>query len=966
MRSIYFLIAIMAFCCQPLVFRAQTAQQDSLINVLRTRTDTGRVNVLNKLSSSYWYSDTKQTFIYARQALDLAEEIHYEQGKAAASNNMGAGYYQQNQYTEALSWYAKAVASHKKTGNYRGEAFVTTNIGMIYWKRGEFPRAVEYYLKALKIWEDHGVVAETSSVYDNLGNIYNEQEQFDTALVYYQKSISIQKKYPKPATEISMTLSNTGTAYLGKGDHKNALDYFLQSLAILNPEDKESRAVSLSNVGLTYIEMKDFPRAFKYLQEALQLQSEIGDQDGKIHTLLGLAQVCIESGRLKQATVFANEAIDIARAISDRSAMDEAWLMLSEISVRSGDYKSALESFKKHIAARDSIGNKENVFKIAKLQAGLETERKQAELDLLKKTTEEQRFRRNVIVAGLIALLLIASLIVSRQRLRIRKNNQLIAVNQQLTKQAVQLEEQARTLQELDQMKSAFFANISHEFRTPLTLILNSLHDKITSLSLSEDPETVRGLQIMDRNAKRLLNLVNQLLDLSKLEAGEMRLNPVDIDLNKFLSLICGSFTSLSVSRRIDFKVELPSESQSVRLDRDKTEDILYNLLSNAFKFTPADGLVSFSAEILNDTTDKYIRIRVSDSGPGVAREEIPFIFNRFYQGQRYYADVQGTGIGLALTRELVELQAGKITVDSQEGAGANFTVDLPFVAATAPEVFSEQKIMENECLVSDEAEAGIIDDVGATNERPCILVVEDNQDLREYIFTTLKKDYRVLTAENGVRGLEKSMQIIPDLIISDWMMPEMDGLVFCQKIREDQRTSHVPVILLTAVATEDARIRGLETGADDYLTKPFDTRELLTRVRNLIETRKQLRDRFSRELYLGPKKTIVSSMDEKFLEKVMETIETFMGEPEFSMEKFGQEVGLSRMQLHRKLKALTGQSPGDFLRSMRLKKAKRLLEAKAGNVSEIGYEVGFNNLSYFSKTYREEFGISPSESVTV
>ena len=270
-----------------------------------------------------------------------------------------------------------------------------------------------------------------------------------------------------------------------------------------------------------------------------------------------------------------------------------------------------------------------------------------------------------------------------------------------------------------------------------------------------------------------------------------MRLNPVDIDLNKFLSLICGSFTSLSVSRRIDFKVELPSESQSVRLDRDKTEDILYNLLSNAFKFTPADGLVSFSAEILNGTTDKYIRIRVSDSGPGVAREEIPFLFNRFYQGQRYYADVQGTGIGLALTRELVELQAGKITVDSQEGAGANFTIDLPFVAATAPEVFSEQRILENEYQVSDEVEAGIIDDAGANNERPCILVVEDNQDLRDYIFSTLKKDYRVLTAENGVRGLEKSMQIIPDLIITDWMMPEMDGLVFCQLLK----TTRGPVI---------------------------------------------------------------------------------------------------------------------------------------------------------------------------
>ena len=943
---------------------AQNGAIDSLESLLTHSTDTTRVNLLNKLSKSYWYIDPNKTIKYAAEAMTLAKNLNHKTGLTSAYNNTGVGYYQQNKYEEALQWYNKALEMHRETGTYIGEGYVLTNMGLIYWKQGALTTAVEYYLQALKIWEDHKLENEMASVFDNLGNVYNEQEDYNRALTYYFKAVEIQKKYSNNAHERSMTLSNIGTAYLGKADHAEALSYFLKSLELLAEDDKESRAVSFSNIGLTHIELKDYTKAKDYLGRALYLQEEIEDVDGMIHTLLGLSKISQNSGDLKQSRAYASRALALAIKVNALPVLRETWKMLSDISASGGDYKSAYNYYKNYEATKDSLTNKENIFKIAQLQAGLETEKKQAEIEALKKQRQQQAFKRNTIIAGLMALLIIAGLIVSRQRLRIQKDVELGKINEQLVAQAEQLKEQTIRLKELDKVKSTFFANISHEFRTPLTLILNSLSDRISNVKASEDKSELEQLEVMLRNARRLLNLINQLLDLSKLESGHMKLSAENCNLNDLLKVVHNSFSSLSISKQIKFSLAVPNEVILCRLDIDKTEKILYNLLSNAFKFTPVNGRI----EVVGKKDDSEIEVAVHNTGPGIPEDQLPHVFNRFYQGKQYYSDEQGTGIGLALTKELVELHGGKIQVESDQNRTC-FFVRLPLVPVITDEVvFLTTAGQTHYDPALSTSGAGVdqknyVAEPGPADlERPSVLIVEDSEDLRNYMKRNLAEKYQVIESENGKDGLEKAILFVPDLIITDWMMPEMDGLALCHRLKTDERTSHIPVIMITALASDDAKFQGLETGADDYLTKPFDNRELNIRIRNLVESRKLLRERFSRELHLGPKKVKVSSMDEIFLDKVMQTVETYLGDADFSMEKFGQEVGLSRMQLHRKLKALTGESPGDFLRTTRLKRARQLLESRAGYVSEVAYEVGFNNLSYFSKCYREQFGMAPNE----
>ena len=943
---------------------AQTSAIDSLESSLAHSTDTTRVNLLNKLSKSYWYIDPNKTIKYAAEAMTLAKDLNHKTGLTSAYNNTGVGYYQQNKYEEALQWYNKALGLHRETGNYVGEGYVLSNMGLIYWKQGALTTAVEYYLQTLKIWEDHKLENEMASVFDNLGNVYNEHGDYNRALLYYFKAAEIQKRYSNTAHERSMTLSNIGTAYLGKANNPEALSYFLKSLELLAEDEKESRAVSFSNIGLTYIELKDYTRAKDYLKRALNLQEEIEDIDGMIHTLLGLSKMSQQTGNLKESRPYASRALSLAIKINDLPVLVETWQILSDISASEGDHKSAYSYYRNYVSTKDSLTNKENIYKIAQLQAGFETQKKQAEIEALKKQRQQLAFKRNTIIGGLMALLIIAGLIVSTQRLRIRKNTQLGKINEQLVAQAEQLNDQTIRLRELDKAKSTFFANISHEFRTPLTLILNSLSDRISNVEASEDKSELEQLEVMLRNARRLLNLINQLLDLSKLESGHMKLSAENCNLNDLLKVVHGSFSSLSVSRQVKFSLAVSDEIIMCRLDIDKTEKILYNLLSNAFKFTPVNG----SIEVAGKQVDNEIEVAVHNTGPGIPEDQLPHVFNRFYQGKQYYSDEQGTGIGLALTRELVELHGGKIQVESDQNRTC-FTVRLPLVPVINddvvfltsagqthydPALSTAGLNVDQKNYVAEPGQADI--------ESPSVLIIEDNEDLRNYMKRNLVEKYQVIESENGKDGLEKAILFVPDLIITDWMMPEMDGLALCHHLKTDERTSHIPVIMVTALASDDAKFQGLETGADDYLTKPFDNRELNIRIRNLVDSRKLLRERFSRELHLGPKKVRVSSMDEIFLNKVMQTVETYLGDAEFSMEKFGQEVGLSRMQLHRKLKALTGASPGDFLRTTRLKRAKQLLESRAGNVSEVAYEVGFNNLSYFSKCYREQFGMTPNE----
>jgi DNA-binding response OmpR family regulator len=407
------------------------------------------------------------------------------------------------------------------------------------------------------------------------------------------------------------------------------------------------------------------------------------------------------------------------------------------------------------------------------------------------------------------------------------------------------------------------------------------------------------------------------------------------------------------------------------RFDADKLEKVLYNLLANAFKFTPYGGTVALevrwepppAAQDDPASAAGRLRVGVRNSGPGIPAGQLEKVCDRFFQGaQVYQGDAQGTGIGLALTRELVQLHGGHIWAESP--GGAYFGVELPLATALPAE--STPSPSRSATLGSGDW-AGNEEDTSSTPVSgdaalPLLLIVEDNADLRGYIRGHLEDKYRVLESENGVTGWDMALEHLPDLLISDWMMPGLNGVQLLGRVKADERTSHIPFILLTALATDEGKLTGLETGADEYLTKPFDARELELRVRNLIETRRRLRERFTREVRLQPKDIAVSSTDERFMEKVMAIVEAHLGDAEFGAEQFGREVGLSRMQLHRKLTALTGQSTGDFLRTMRLKRAGQLLEAQAGTVSEIAFTVGYSSLSYFTRSFREQFGINPSE----
>ncbi len=567
---------------------------------------------------------------------------------------------------------------------------------------------------------------------------------------------------------------------------------------------------------------------------------------------------------------------------------------------------------------------------------------------------------------------------------------------------------EAKKLQELEVLKSRFFANLSHEFRTPLMLIKGPVEQLLNEWTQQKAGQNgTDQLQMIQCNSQKLQELIDQLLELSQLEAASIPLKAKQENLLILLRGIVSSFESLASQKNIKLIFYGSEEltSKSVWLDRDKFEKIINNLLSNAFKFTGEGGTVSVLVDL--DNTKQQAEIKISDSGIGIPEDQLDKIFNRFYQvddsSRRAFG---GSGIGLALVKELVDLHKWKIDVKSDLGKGTEFNLIVLLENESTGEVVSYRDEIErdSEAIIPDfqlaEDLAFEKSKTGAGNhtlsqniflKNLSILIVEDSQDVRKYLSGLLKSyfhDFEVihgkqelpqlkplqendngrkllnlLEAENGEEGLKIAVENTPDLIISDIMMPYMDGIEFCRRIKTHWETSHIPVILLTAKATSESRIEGLETGADDYLTKPFDSKELYIRVKNLLEQRQHLRDKFSKEIkIITPSGITTTSLDNEFLNKAYKIVENNIANTEFDSEAFAKEMFVSRSQLHRKLLAITGQPPGEFLRSFRLKRAAQLLLEKRLSVTQVAFEVGFNNPPYFTKAFRQQYGCLPSE----
>ncbi len=540
-----------------------------------------------------------------------------------------------------------------------------------------------------------------------------------------------------------------------------------------------------------------------------------------------------------------------------------------------------------------------------------------------------------------------------------------------------QLQDQSEKLKDMDKIKSRFFANISHEFRTPLTLIMGPLEQLMTD---PQDRGLKKKLPLMLRHCRRLLTLINQLLDLSKLDSGKIRLQASRQNIVPFLKGILASFELLTAQGKLDLRFSTEDEDISLYFDGEKLEEVFCNLLINAVKFTPAGGKITLSLKVIPPA---FLEISVQDTGIGIPQEQLVHIFDRFFQGEGLRKDDhKGTGIGLALAKELIELHHGKIHVHSIEGQGTEFVVRLPLGKEhLKPEEITElpgitstrkksqewaalymRQTGEDESRSAQGMEISDIDTVPGMPERDIILVVEDNADVRKYIKESLETLFQVKEAADGRQGIQQAREIIPDLIVSDIMMPGVDGIELCRTLKRDIKTSHIPIILLTAKAAEENIVQGLEIGADDYITKPFNTRILLARIKNLIDLRRQLQLKIKREMVLQPAEISVSSMDQEFMKELQELIEKNLSDAEFNVDQLGKKLYMSRASLYRKIQALTGQPPNQFIKSYRLKRAAQLLKARSGNVTEVAFAVGFSSSAYFTRCFREEFHQLPSD----
>ncbi len=510
--------------------------------------------------------------------------------------------------------------------------------------------------------------------------------------------------------------------------------------------------------------------------------------------------------------------------------------------------------------------------------------------------------------------------------------------------QAIQ---EAKRVQELDRLKTKFFTNLSHEFRTPLSLILTPTEHLMAG---TQSQGLLSQYKIIQRNARRLLKLINQLLDVKNLESGGVIFHPSEGDIVQFIKECVADFYELSENKHIHLNFETNTHGQQAIFDPDKLEKIIFNLLSNAFKFTQEDGAITVTLELLHENEESgTLILSVSDTGVGIAKEDQAKIFERFYTTEGHKQQLnQGSGIGLSLVQDFAKVMNGNINVESELGMGSVFTLTIPLGL-----------------IISDHWDEDV-EDAGfeGGNLKDVILIAEDHVEFRNYLKDCLSDTYQIITTSNGTQGWELAQRHIPDLIISDLMMPEMDGMEFCQKVKGEIKTSHIPVILLTAKKSEEAMVQSLDSRCNLYLTKPFNLEVLQLSIKNLLRERNLIQEQNREKIQINASEVRVTSLDDQLIQKAVALVEKYIEDPQLSVEFLSKELGMSRVHLYKKLQSITGKSPIEFIRLIRLKRASQLLAKSQLNISEIAYMVGYNNAKYFTKQFKAEFSMLPSEYV--
>lgn len=832
-------------------------------------------------------------------------------------------------------------------------ARVHTAMADAYKSLGIYQQATDYYLKALRLTEARHDELATAALFNSIGTVYMRTGDYTHALDYFDRALRICEAHHDTGGVVG-SLLNKGVIYQKQNKYQEAIDIYFQLLPKTRElKNVEKEAVVTGNIGSTMASQGKLKEGLVYLEQALALKKASGNFKRTLHTLNDIANVKLQLNDATGAKAAAEEVIRLAPQYEGWDQLRYGYLNISKSYAQLSDYRHAHHYLEKHNALNDSLFGIQKAQQINALQIQYDTEKKDTAIRSLQQEKQIANAQRNNYILGAAVLLLLVGGLYVNQRMKTKRNLQLL--------------EKER---EVDRMKSDFFANISHEFRTPLSLILGPLD---TMLAKVQDNHQRFQLELMKKSASRLLRLINQILDLSRLQFAKPELKAMEVNGVELIRGVTATFQSMADARGIALEFETEQDEITLHCDQEQVETVCINLISNAFKFTDTGGKVTVRILRLPADAkhpDGMLALQVADNGIGIPQEHVRHIFDRFYRaGSASEKQYGGTGIGLALTKELVELHRGSISVESELGKGTTVTIQLPLGRAHLREDQIVSRQMQSdfqtpsvETVLSLQSHPEDPDEAEADrNEKPLILLMDDNEDVRSYIKSIVEDKYILLEAPNGEEGVRMARAFIPDLIISDVMMPVMDGYEACKRLKKDEKTSHIPLILLTAKSSVNSRIEGLETEADLYLSKPFVPQELLLCMHNLIHSRRKLRERYNRQVVLKPVDISINSTDELFLQRLMKILEANYGDETFSVEQLSAEIGMSRSQLHRKLQALTNESTSQFIRTFRLQRAMELLKKNHASISEIAFKVGFSSPPYFNRCFLQHYGCTPS-----
>lgn len=945
-------IGLFILLCMSHFSFAQTPTIDSLENVLQTKTlhDTTRMNVLYRVGAYYKERDFEKSNRLLNDALAISKPLKKHLTTANVYNGLGFNADAQSKpIDEVLDYYNKAIEYYKKSGHKKEEANVLNNIGLAYRRVGKHKEASVFNLKALELAKS---IKDTTTIINTLNNtaiLFAEKRSRSKAKEYYFKSL----KYAEMADNkrmISTINNNLSNIYLGENKVDSAIILLRKALKVARKLDNEFREVlPLANLGKAYSHKEVYDSTNKYLNEAYALAVKLDYPYGKGLSLYYLTLTSHKQKKYGKAIDYAEKGLELLGSDGELFLQISYYKTISDSYKELNNYKLAYENLHHYRILKDSVYDMETEQKIS----AFETKEKEQQLALQNIELSKKTLQRNGFIVLAIVLLLSGWYFWWQSR-KLRKSKKII-------------EKQANELHQVYDNKNRFFANIAHELRTPLTLIAGPISSILQKNQLPTT--TYQSLSIVNRNVKYLKQLTNQILDLSKKEAEELNLQITTFKFSDMLKALIEDFQSYANHQKITFVTPSNIENNLVlSTDGEKLFIVLKNLLSNAFKYTNSDGQVTFNYLEIND----QIQIAVQDTGRGISKDNLENIFKRYFQTNDINAPIEGgTGIGLAVCKEYIEKLGGTIQVSSEIGKGSTFVVQFPKKIGSENNInttlsflqpFAVQKIELNKA-------ASIV-----SNEMPILLIVEDNLDICQYLQTILQNDYQIAFANNGVEALKQLETHTPDLIITDLMMPLMDGFELVKNLKKQDKFRSIPIITLTARSEMTDKLQALRIGIDDYLIKPFDNEELKVRIENLLDNRAN-RNTFTEVEALEtdenpqsdtePKMTdnvTISEEDAVWLQQLETVVDENIADINFNANQLILLMSMSRSQLYRTIKRLAGLTPKEYIDQVRYHQARQFLEKKTYNsVKRIAYEVGFKDEKNFARNFKKRYGKYPS-----